>query len=427
VFQSTAACAASELFNLPGFEVVGVCRDETGGRLVTIRTTATEGGCPSCGVVSGSVHQWTRQRVRDVPFDGPIVVWWLKKRWRCREQLCPRRSFTERTEQVPPRARMTTRLTVLLLDAVTKEVRAVSRVAAEFGVSWPTVVRLLTAAAGVLAARPVRPCRALGIDEHRFRSVRWFRDGDGRWARVEPWSILFTDLDTGAVLGVVDGRDGAAVRAWLRSRPRWWRHRVQVVAIDPSAAFRAALHPLLPHARVSVDHFHLVKLANDALTAVRRRCSWELRDRRGRAVDPAWAHRLLLLRGADTLSPRGWAKLSTVLTIDDPTNQIGAAWGIKEQLRNVLRATTVTDARAARVVLDSYVTAANMPETNKLMRTIDRWWPAVEVFITTRVTNARSEAANLTCKHLKRTGRGYRNQSNYHARIMLHSAARTAA
>ena len=30
--------------------------------------------------------------------------------------------------------------------------------------------------------------------------------------------------------------------------------------------------------------------------------------------------------------------------------------------------------------------------------------------------NARSEAANLTCKNLKRTGRGYRNQANYHDR-----------
>jgi transposase len=49
------------------------------------------------------------------------------------------------------------------------------------------------------------------------------------------------------------------------------------------------------------------------------------------------------------------------------------------------------------------------------------------VFITTRVTNARSEAANLSCKHLNPTGRGYRNEANYRARIMLHSAAKTAA
>jgi hypothetical protein len=29
-----------------------------------------------------------------------------------------------------------------------------------------------------------------------------------------------------------------------------------------------------------VDHFHLVKLGNDALTKVRRRATWELRDHR---------------------------------------------------------------------------------------------------------------------------------------------------
>ncbi|MEX5433705.1 transposase, partial [Klebsiella michiganensis] len=131
----------------------------------------------------------------------------------------------------------------------------------------------------------------------------------------------------------------------------WWRHRVQVVAIDPSAAFRSALYPLLPKGNVSVDHFHLIKLANDMVTAVRRRCAWQTWNRRGRAVDPAWAHRLLLLRGADTLSDRGWARLKAVLAADDPTNEIGAAWGIKEQLRMLLRCTTVAEARAARAVL----------------------------------------------------------------------------
>jgi transposase len=414
------------LFNLPGYRVVQVVRDAAGGRTVTVETETAEAACPACGVFTSAVHQRTMQPVRDVGFDGLVTVVWRKKRWRCAQAGCARATFAEHTVQVPPRARLTTRLATAVLAAVTSEVRAVDRVAAQFGLSWPTVARLLAGAAQALATGPVRPCRALGIDEHRFRSVRWFRDESG-WRRVEPWSVLFTDLDTGTVLGVVDGRDGAAVRGWLSSRPRWWRHRVQVVAIDPSAAFRAALHPLLPKAKVAVDHFHLVKLANDMVTAVRRRCAWTLRDRRGRAVDPAWAHRLLLLRGADTLTTRGWARLGAVLRDDDPTNEIGAAWGIKEQLRNLLRARTVADARAARVVLAEYVRLADLPEATKLARTIDRWWYPIEVFITTRVTNARSEAANLTCKHIKRTGRGYRNQANYHARIMLHSAARTAA
>ena len=43
--------------------------------------------------------------------------------------------------------------------------------------------------------------------------------------------------------------------------------------------------------------FHLVKLANDCVTKVRRRVIWEQQGRRGRKIDPAWANRRRLLRG----------------------------------------------------------------------------------------------------------------------------------
>ena len=174
-----------------------------------------------------------------------------------------------------------------------------------------------------------------------------------------------------------------------------------------------------------MDHFHLVKLANDALTGVRRRVSWDRHERRGRKVDPAWAHRLLL-RGADTLSERGRAKLEHILATADPANEISAAWGVKEQLRTLLASPDKATARAARATFNQYVAWAAMPETDRLKKTIDAWWPQVETFITTRVTNARTEAANTTIKNIKRTGRGFRNHDNYRCRIMITSAARSA-
>ncbi len=429
----SSPCLASVLLNLPGYRVTDVVRDDGDGhRTVRVASTATEGACPSCGVLTRRVHQRTMQRLRDVPFDGVITVQWVKRRWRCGEVGCPRTSFTEHTAQVPPRARMTTRLREALVDAVAGEARPVERVAAQFAVSWPTVMRQLTAAmATMVAQRQGRPrlVRRLGIDEHRFRTVRWFRDPDdpARWRRVEPWMTCMVDLSSGNVIDLVDGRDSAAVRAWLEAQPKWWRRRVEVVAIDPSAAFRSAVRRLLPKARVSVDHFHLVKLANDMLTAVRRRVSWDRHDRRGRQIDLAWAHRLLLLRGYDTLSARGRARLDDVLAADDPTKEIGAAWGVKEQLRLVLACTTLADAKAARRALNKYVGWAAMPETTRLKKTIDAWWPEIETFILTRATNARTEAANVTIKNIKRTGRGYRSPTNYRCRIMAYNAARSVA
>jgi hypothetical protein len=54
--------------------------------------------------------------------------------------------------------------------------------------------------------------RTLGIDEHRFRSVRYFQDPESKsWTRFEPWMTTIVDLDTGQVLGVVDGRDHKGV------------------------------------------------------------------------------------------------------------------------------------------------------------------------------------------------------------------------
>lgn len=65
--------------------------------------------------------------------------------------------------------------------------------------------------------------RRLGIEEHLFRKVRYARGRTGKVVGIEPWSIVFTDLDTGKILDIVDGRRGAAVKQWLESRPRYWR------------------------------------------------------------------------------------------------------------------------------------------------------------------------------------------------------------
>ena len=232
---------------------------------------------------------------------------------------------------------------------------------------------------------------------------------------------------SGQVLGIVDGRDSAAVGGWLAERSQAWRDRIQVVAIDPSAAFKKAITDALPNAAISVDPFHLVQLANLMVTRVRQRLIREREQRRGRKIDPAWANRRLLLRGYDTLSPRAKARLDAVFASDDPTDELSAAWGVKEQLRRLLNVATVEQARTEKMIMGCYVVAADMEATWRLWATIEAWWPAVEVLITHRVTNARTEAANTGIKQIKRTGRGYRNPVHYQARILLTSAARRAA
>lgn len=423
-----AADAATTLFNLPDYRVISTRVAADGTRTVIVETDQPP-GCPTCGVIAVRIKERRHQRLRDIPVAGPLEVVWSKYRWYCDEPNCARLSFFESTTQVPCRARSTTRLREHLVDAVIRSGRAVSETAAGFAVSW-WMVRAALNEASLLRLPDVDALspRMLGIDEHRFRSVRYFQDPVTKaWTRCEPWMTTIVDLDTGQVLGVVDGRDHTGVGHWLFARPLAWRLAVQVVAIDPSAAFRKALRMWLPRTAVAVDHFHLISLANQAVTETRQNLSQQVKGRRGRAVDKAWAHRMLLLRAGNTLTEKAAHRLEEVFTSDDPTGTLRAVWKVKEQVRTLLRTGSLEDAAAAKTKLEELVMAAARPETNRLYRTICRWWNEIEVLIITGATTGKVEANNTAIKHIKRTARGYRNPANYRSVILLRSAARTAA
>ncbi|MEV7638270.1 ISL3 family transposase [Pseudarthrobacter enclensis] len=421
-----AADAAAILFNLPDYRVISTT--VTAGRRQVIVETDELPGCPSCGVIASRRKERRFHRLRDIPVAGLVEVLWSKYRWYCEEPACDRLSFFDSTPQVPCRSRSTTRLRDQLVDAVIRSGRAVSETGASFAASW-RMVRAAVTEACLLKLPDVDKLspRMLGIDEHRFRSVRYFQDTATKaWTRFEPWMTTIVDLDTGQVLGVVDGRDHTGVGEWLFARPLEWRLAVQVVAIDPSAALRKALRMWLPRTAVAVDHFHLISLADQAMTETRRNLSQQVKGRRGRAIDKAWAHRMLLLRGGDSLSRRAALRLEEVSAVDDPTGTLRAVWKVKEQLRVLLRTSSLEDAAAAKTKLEEPVKEAARPETNRLYRTVCRWWKEIEVLVITGATTGKVEANNTAIKNIKRTARGYRNAANYKSVILLRSAVRTA-
>lgn len=196
------------------------------------------------------------------------------------------------------------------------------------GVSWPTAHAAFVAHTGRILGSPA-PVWVLGIDETRRGKPRWTRDVHARrWVRVDPWDTGFVDLagDQG-LLGQVEGRTSAAVTDWLTAQSTLFREQMTHVVIDPSAAYAAAVtDTVLPSAQVVVDHFHLVKLANDVVTAVRRRITFDARGRRGRTHDPEWANRRRLLSARERLSDRLCAKMWNALIDNDPSGQILSAY-----------------------------------------------------------------------------------------------------
>lgn len=312
--------------------------------------------------------------------------------------------------------------------------RSAADVAREYNVSWWSVnAALVTKAADVLG--PARPgVSRLGVDETRVRRVRWLLEEAG-WRRSDPWMTSFVDLDpgrAGGLLGLAPGRSGASVRGWLGLQSEEFRAGIQVVAIDPSAPFAAVLRDrkLLPNATLVVDHWHLHRLANLMVTRVRQRVTSERLGHRGRRGNDVWAYRQLLLRNGRSLSDRQWARLKSLFRTDDPTGEILAAWAGKECLRLLLD-DVEGGARPyeIRAKLERFYTCAadaDVPELTGLAETIETWWPEILAFLQLRVTNARTEGYNRTIKTIKRVGCGYRNETNYRRRIMLHSAATAA-
>lgn len=418
---------ASRLFGLEGLAVERVEVDGCGGRVVHV-VTADQGAsaCPSCGVFSSSVKGKVRTRPRDVGYGTTSLrLVWHKKRWRCAQPKCPRGSFTERIAAVPTRARLTTRLRNELGYAVAEQARCVSEAASHYGVAWATVHNAFIAHVEPDLAAPLPPVQVLGIDETRRGKPIWTQDlTTGRWVLTcDRWHTGFVDAaGTGGLLAQVEGRSAAAAARWLTGQPQPWRQTITHVTIDLSASYAKAVRDALPDAVLVADRFHLVRLGNDTVTAVRQRVTWEHHGRRGRKVDPAWAVRRRLLTGYERLRPQTFTRMwNALVDTGDPGVEILHAYIVKEDLRALLAlAGTNPDRHLIRGRLNAFynrAAASDSPEVHRLAATIETWWPAVEAAITTGHSNARSEGYNRLAKHQGRNAFGFRNPVNQRRRI----------
>jgi transposase len=100
--------SASRLLGLEGFEVVSA-ELVAGEWQLSVQTTATVVGCGGCGM-RAELHGRRTVRVRDLPIGGrPVVLWWRKRIWCCREPACGVRTWTEQVTGIAPRMVLTQR------------------------------------------------------------------------------------------------------------------------------------------------------------------------------------------------------------------------------------------------------------------------------------------------------------------------------
>lgn len=202
-------------------------------------------------------------------------------------------------------------------------------IAKRFGVSWSTVWAAVERNGRAVVEDPDRvpPPTQVGFDEtvmqpaHRRRRRRFV--------------TAVVNISTGQIIDIFEGRDAKDLQAWMAAVPSPLLAAVQVVSVDPHEGYRSAVvHPdpatgepsPLAGATVVVDPFHVVRLANQAVTKCRQRVQQETLEHRGWKGDPLYDIRKLLLLGAERVDDRGWARLHAALDAGDPANEVRDCW-----------------------------------------------------------------------------------------------------
>jgi transposase len=398
---------------MPGF-VVGAHVVEDCEWWLLIETTADRVGCAGCGVRAVG-HGRRRVQVRDLPIAGrPVRLVWAKRVWRCADGDCAAGTWSEQHAQIASRASLTRRARVEVCRRVGEDADSVAQVAREFGIGWHTAMAAVREHGERLVEDPDRlgAPSALGLDETSFL----------RAGPTHPRVMItgFVDLDRHQLLDVVEGRSGQVVRDWLDRRPSDWVAAIDVAVIDPFRGYATALTDRLIDATIVVDHFHAIRLANQAIDDVRRRTQQEALGHRGRRDDALYRIRRRLLVGHERLTDTQHERLLAWLALGDRAGEVTATYLAKEQLRDVYDARTLPGARRRLRRFYEHCDQTGVRECRRLARTIRAWENEVLAYHSTGRSNGPTEGINLLIKKVKRVGHGFRNFNNYRLRLLLH-------
>jgi transposase len=223
------------------------------------------------------------------------------------------------------------------------------------------------------------------------------------YRRGHNYLTFFMDLDLRRVMFGTEGRDGDTLAAFVEDLKahRGEADQIRDVCCDMSPAFIAGIRAHLPKAEITLDRFHLMKLMNDALDAVRRSES--------PSTPGLKKTRYHWLRNPGDLTKSQKARLKELKAMNLQTVE---AYQMKLLLQDFFEQ---PNRRAGGLFLNDWCTLAHASGIGPLVklaatfqshrRGILNWWRS-------QITNGLIEGINSLIQAAIAKARGYRNPRN---------------
>jgi len=350
--------------------------------------------CPRCQTCCSRVKESRPRCIRDLPIlEHPVMLWLHMRRFACPD--CRHRPWETR-ETFGQRTQWTERLHTQVRTEFLRGCPG-KALARRYGLSERTVFRWTFERSR--GGRPRKLGRAIGIDEYSRR--KGHRD-----------NTLIVDLDKGKPIATLKGRRAEEVIAWFNSRPRDELDRVEVVVLDMSKAYFAAIKEVFGDQVHVIDRFHVVQQAVEALDAVLGSVKKHL--------DKDEAKELKKLR-------KRWLKSANQLNVDEliaryewqrrfPELRETLVW--VQDLRKWFDRKYEKPARTALVKLVERATQSAQEPLQRIAGTLTRWFDPIVRYIRNRYTNGMTEGFNNKIKLIQRMAYGLRNEHKRRKRIL---------
>jgi transposase len=233
-------------------------------------------------------------------------------------------------------------------------------------------------------------------------------------AKGHRYVTVVLNLLTGAVVFVGDGKGVDALQPFWR-RLRRARAKIVAVATDLSKAYIRAVRDNLPQAVHVFDHFHVIKLFNDKLSAFRRVLYHQLCSAHERKIlkGTLW----LLLKNPENLDPQKneRERLDEALRLNTP---LATAYYLKEDLRQIW---LQDNKRAARRLLHDWLARARASGISMLVQfaaTLEEYQEGILAYYDYPISTGPLEGTNNKIKTMKRQAYGFRDHAFFKLKIL---------